>query len=214
MNQVVIFDLDGLLARTEELHSEAWRATFRNIGIDVSEDEYADHWIRQGKGHLGYLTEKNHQVDPAPLIMQKSQRFTKLVDERLEPMPGALRLLAELQRHHVKLGLASASRRASVELILTRLGMASYFERVVAFEDAPRQKPYPDPFLLVASYFNVNPNECVVLEDAEKGVLAAFNAGMKCIAIPNHLTSHNDFSKATLVVSSLEELTWERIRDL
>ncbi|MBI1730064.1 HAD family phosphatase [Candidatus Acetothermia bacterium] len=214
MNQVVIFDLDGLLARTEELHSEAWRATFRQIGIDVSEEEYADHWIRQGKGHLGYLAEKNHPIDPAPLILQKNERFTKLVAERLESMPGALRLLDELKRHHIKLGLASASRRASVELILARFKIDSYFGKVVAFEDAPRQKPYPDPFLLVASHFKVYPNECVVLEDAEKGVLAAFNAGMKCIAIPNELTQNNDFSKATLVLSSLEELTWERIRDL
>jgi beta-phosphoglucomutase-like phosphatase (HAD superfamily) len=77
-----------------------------------------------------------------------------------------------------------------------------------------RIKPYPDIFLYVAKEMNMPPENCVVLEDAEKGILAADAAGMKSIAVPNIHTMNNDFSKATLVVKSLEEVSYELIDQL
>ena len=74
-------------------------------------------------------------------------------------------------------------------------------------ESVARVKPHPDLFLYVAERLGVTAAECVVLEDAEKGVLAAHAAGMKVIAVPNPHTRDNDFSKATRVVSSLAEVT-------
>jgi beta-phosphoglucomutase-like phosphatase (HAD superfamily) len=72
-------------------------------------------------------------------------------------------------------------------------------------------KPAPDVFLLAAARLNVDPGECLVLEDAEKGVRAAHAAGMRCIAVPTEHTRDNDFSLADRVLPSLHEVTIELI---
>jgi HAD superfamily hydrolase (TIGR01509 family) len=121
-------------------------------------------------------------------------------------MPGALDLIETLHGKK-RLALATSSFRENAELILRQLDLARHFEAVATYESVARVKPYPDLFLHVAERLGVAASECVVLEDAEKGVLAAHAAGMKVIAVPTPQTRGNDFSKATRVVSSLTEVT-------
>lgn len=213
MNEAVIFDLDGLLARTEDLHSQAWRDTIAAHGHDVSEEEYADHWIRRGKTFREFLELVGLDWNADQLLEEKNQRFEELANSDLEPMPGALQLLQNLHGK-IPLSLASSARREPVFHVLESLQISHYFESILAFQDCENHKPHPEPFLKSAKELGVDPEKCVVLEDAEKGVFAAHSAGMKCIAVPNEHTADHDFSKATLVVSSLEELTLDLIREL
>jgi beta-phosphoglucomutase len=123
-------------------------------------------------------------------------------------MEGALALLEKLHGRK-KLALASSSYRDAVDGVLDGLRITRYFEVIVTGLDVARVKPAPDIFLAAAEQLRASPAECVVLEDAEKGVIAANLAGMYCIAIPNRQTGHHDFSKATRVCSSLDEITME-----
>lgn len=82
---------------------------------------------------------------------------------------------------------------------------------ILGFGDVERAKPWPDLFLLAAQRMAVPPQDCVVLEDSEKGVLAAAAANMRCIAVPNEHTSDHDFSKAWRIVPSLLALTPESL---
>ena len=213
MIRAIIFDLDGLLTDTETLHSRAWRQTFEERGIHVSESEYADHWVRQGKGLTGFIAERGLKWQPEELWARKDDVFAELVVKELRAMPGALELLKALHSR-VKLALASSARRIPVDLVLHTLGITEYFEVIATFEDVSKTKPEPDVFLLAAHRLGAEPSECVVLEDAEKGIIAAHRAGMKSVAVPNHHTRGNDFSSATLIVNSLNELTLERIQAL
>lgn len=213
MIRAVIFDLDGLLTDTELLHSRAWRKTFQERGIHISERQYADHWVRQGKGFFSFLAERDLKLKPEELQHRKDQIFAQLVQKGLRALPGALELLEALHGR-VKLALASSARRIPVDLVLRTLGVTDYFEVIATFEDVSQAKPEPDVFLLAAKRLGVEPSECVVIEDAEKGIIAAHRAGMKSIVIPNHHTRDNDFSKATLMVNSLHEVTLERITAL
>jgi len=144
--------------------------------------------------------------DPEVLRRSKSDLFVTLVDASLCPMPGALALIETLHRNK-RLALATSSFRENADLILHRLDLVRYFEVVATCESVARVKPHPDLFLHVAERLGVAASECVVLEDAEKGVLAAHAAGMKVIAVPTPHTRGNDFSKATRIVSSLTEVT-------
>ena len=87
-------------------------------------------------------------------------------------------------------------------------------EVIATYESAPRRKPHPDVLLYVAARLGVALTECVALDDAEKGIVAAHAAGMKSIAVPTDDTRHNDFSKATLVLPSLEAISLELIDSL
>ena len=114
----------------------------------------------------------------------------------------------------MRIGLASSSYRDAVDGVLHGLGMASYFETIVSGSEVARVKPAPDIFLKAANRLGVAPAECVVLEDAEKGVLAAQAAGMPCVAVPNGYTRDHDFSQATQICASLNQVTVELLRNL
>ena len=128
-------------------------------------------------------------------------------------MPGAVAFLRRMNGIK-RLALASSSYRVNVDLVLDRLGVADFFEVVVCRDDVSKAKPAPDAFLQAATMLGVEPSGCVVLEDAQKGVEAAYNAGMKCIAVPNQYTVRDDFSRATTIVPSLAEVTVEFIDSL
>jgi HAD superfamily hydrolase (TIGR01509 family) len=209
----IIFDLDGLLADTERLHCRAYQAALMEHGHGVSEMDYAEHWVRSGKGISDWLDLHGLDLDPHALRARKSQHYLDLLDSSLRPMEGAVELLNTL-RGKFKIALASSSYRDAVDGVLAGLGIARFFEVIVTGLDVPQVKPAPDLFLKAAKDLGVRPAECLVVEDAEKGVVAAHRAGMRCIAVPNDYTRHHDFSKATGVCRSLAEITPELLRFL
>jgi len=213
MISAAIFDLDGLLAETEQLHCRAYQLALGEKNVELNEPEYAEHWIRHGKGIVDWVESHGLRVDPHALRQRKSEHYLTLLETSLRPMAGALELLEALNGN-LRIGLASSSYRDAVDGVLTRLKIAHYFETIVSGLDVARVKPAPDIFLRAAFDLGVAPSECLVLEDAEKGVIAAHSAGMRCIAVPNALTRHHDFSKATLVCASLVEVSLGLIRNL
>jgi HAD superfamily hydrolase (TIGR01509 family) len=213
MIEAVIFDLDGLLADTERLHSEAWRRTLAADGIVVSEEEYAEHWIRAGLGIAEYLEIHRLAVDLDGLRRRKAEAYYELVGSSACAMPGAIALVAAVHGRK-RTALATSSYLESATAVLARVDVGRYLEVIATYESAPRRKPHPDVFLYVADRLGVAPASCVAIDDAEKGILAAHAAGMKSIAVPTPDTRHNDFSKATLVVPSLEAISLEIIDSL
>ncbi|HUF42204.1 MAG TPA: HAD family phosphatase [Verrucomicrobiae bacterium] len=209
----IIFDLDGLLADTERLHCRAYQAALSEHGLGISEADYAEHWVRFGKGIGDWLAQRGSDLDPHTLRARKSAHYNQLLASSLRPMDGAVRLLNELHGR-VKIALASSSYRDAVDGVLAGLRAAHFFDVIVSGLDVPRVKPAPDIFLKAASDLRLLPAHCLVIEDAEKGVIAAHQAGMRCIAVPNDYTRHHDFSKATKVCNSLTEITLEFLHSL
>jgi beta-phosphoglucomutase len=213
MITTVIFDLDGLLADTERLHYRAYRMALLEHNVQLVEADYGEHWVRRGKGIDDWVVRQGLDLDPGALRARKAAHYQTLLRSSLRPMAGATDLLARLQGT-LRIGLASSSYRDAVDAVIHCLGIADYFETVVSGLDVARVKPAPDIFLKAAARLGVVPGECVVLEDAEKGVLAAQAAGMRCVAIPNGYTRDHDFSQASLVLLSLREVTTELLRNL
>jgi beta-phosphoglucomutase len=213
MITTVIFDLDGLLADTEALHCRAYQDALQFEGASLTEADYIEHWVRSGKGIADWVALHSLNVDPLALRVKKSARYLELLASSLRPMDGALELLKVLYGNKM-LALASSSYQDAVDGVLEGLNIAHYFKAIVTGLDVPRVKPAPDIFLTAARRVGAVPSECVVIEDAEKGVLAAYQAGMSCIAVPNAHTRHHDFSKASRVCSSLNEITLQSIETM
>ena len=208
MIAATIFDLDGLLADTECLHCRAYQMALSEHGIQLGDAEYAEHWVRFGNGIADWVALRGLSLDPQALRLRKASHYLDLLISSLRPMEGALELL-ELLHGKTRIALASSSYRDAVEGVVSGLGIARFFDVIVTGLDVPRVKPAPDIFLKAASDLGVPPSECLVLEDAEKGVIAAHRAGMRCIAVPNDYTRHHDFSLATKICASLKEITPE-----
>lgn len=213
MTTTLIFDLDGLLADTEKLHRMAYQQVLADVGIAIPDGEYEEHWIRQGKGIREYVASHGLAVDPNDLRSRKAIRYKELVFSMAEPMPGALEVLRSFHGRKT-LALATSSYRDAALTVLAKLQIKEYFACIAASADAERSKPFPDIFLYVAKVLHVSPSECLVIEDSEKGILAATAAGMLSVAVPNVHTAHNDFSSASIVLPSLLGLTLEVIDGL
>ena len=133
-----------------------------------------------------------------------------MIRSGVEPMPGAREVL-NLLKGKKRLALATSSYPKDASAVLDAIDFMDFFSCVVTKGNVERIKPFPDIFLYVADEMNAPPERCLVIEDAEKGILAADAAGMKSIAVPNEHTKSNDFSKATLVLDSLEKIDCELI---
>jgi HAD superfamily hydrolase (TIGR01509 family) len=213
MITTVIFDLDGLLADTEQLHCLAYQDALQTYGAVLTHSEYAEHWVRSGKGISEWILSRGLKLDPVEVRTHKARRYLELLLASLQPMDGALQLLDNLYGKK-KLALASSSYRDAVAGVLTGLRITHYFDAIVTGLDVAQVKPSPEIFLAAARNVGAAASECVVLEDAEKGIIAAHRAGMACIAVPNEHTRSHDFSHATRVCSSLHEVTIELIESL
>jgi len=213
MIPAVIFDLDGLLADTECLHCRAYQMALLEHGVELEDADYAEHWVRFGKGIADWLSLRGFALDPHALRLRKAEHYLNLLESSLRPMDGAVELL-EAFHGRTKIALASSSYPDAIDGVLSGLGIAHFFEVIVSGLDVAQVKPAPDIFLKAAGDLGVEPSQCLVFEDAEKGVMAAHLAGMRCIAVPNQHTRHHDFSKATKVCASLRDITDDFLRSL
>jgi putative hydrolase of the HAD superfamily len=202
----LICDLDGLLTDTETLHYQSYQEIFPEFGFTVSEQDYAEHWIRHGRSISDYVTRHSLSCDPVVIRQRKLDAYLRLVATDVRMMPGVPAFLARVHGRY-RLAVASSSTEDSVRPVLTAVGITDRFEVVVSGDQVTRSKPDPEIFLRAAAILGVAPENCVVFEDAEKGVRAAHAAGMRCIAVPNRFTQSSDFSMASLIVSSLDEIT-------
>jgi HAD superfamily hydrolase (TIGR01509 family) len=206
MIKSLLFDMDGILVDTEPIMARVVALALADQGLHVTELEYYDNWTKKGKGIADFIKEKNISFDFDRYRSTRNKIYLESLKTNIPIFDGAKETIAELSKTY-KLGLVSSSSRVFVHFILKSTGLEKYFFTIITAEDVEKEKPAPDCFLLAAERLAVEPEECVVIEDAEKGILAAKNAGMKAIAIPNKSTSDNDFSCANLILESIKSLT-------
>ena len=215
MLQAVIFDMDGVIADTEPLHTQAYVEVLKEFGIHVSKDQYRKAITEEGKTIATWFVELGgnpEQIDE--LYRQKDGIYFPLLREQGTPRPGLLRLLSEIKESRVACALATSARRVNVEFILDLFGLGHFFAATLALEDVTHVKPHPEVFLVTLKRLSAQPYGAVVLEDAPKGVRAAVDARIPVVVIPTPWTRHYHFDGAALVVESLEDLSVSRLTQL
>lgn len=207
----VIFDLDGVITDTVELHFQSWLELSREYGIpfDRGDNEALRGLSREDSlrlflgGHAGRFTPEQQ----ARILEEKNARFLARLSHLTpaDTLPGARELLDELRRRGVPVAVASSSKNS--RLVLERLGLHDAFDAVADGRDLVRSKPDPEVFLIAARRLGAPPAACVVIEDAESGVAGALAAGMKVIGIG----PVQRVGAAHLIVGSVAELDAETV---
>lgn len=213
--EAVIFDMDGLLIDTETCDYEAWRELHEAHGVELSLTEYAYNAGMYGTWDQMYeVLAVGCGRTAAELHACREPRFRELVAERLAPTPELLGLLRDLRENGVKRGIASSSDSDWVEYLVAGLGIRQEFQAVATGHDVERRKPAPDLYLLAAERLEVDPRRCVALEDSSHGIAAARAAGLRVIAIPNSVSSHQDLSQAHARVNHFGDITLDLLQRL
>lgn len=209
----VIFDLDGVLIDSEGLYYRAYSEVLKPYGVTVSREEYEDYWIARGDGPEYIVAKHNLPMSPDDLRQLRSPVYLRLLETEVTLMPHVETTLSLLSSHYA-LTVATNSNREHLDAVLRKFAIDRFFPLTVARQDYLKAKPQPDAFLTAVRKLGLQPSQCVVIEDTYKGVTAAVQAGITCIAVPNDYTRRNDFSQASLVLPSLRDLTPQVVRSL
>jgi beta-phosphoglucomutase len=198
-----IFDLDGVIVDTAHYHYLSWKRLAKEIGIDLTlEDNERLKGVSRMRSleiilELGGISLSEH--DKETLANKKNTWFVDYL-ERMAPeeiFPGVKSLIKGMREIGMKVALASSSKNAIT--VIQLLHIHQEFDAIVDGTMITHSKPHPEIFLLAARKLGVDPQQCLVFEDAEAGVEAALAAGMKCIGVgsPKLLKSANKVVSTT-----------------
>jgi len=212
----VIWDVDGTLVDTAELHFQAWVKLTKERDLPFTRADFAATFGRRNPEIIRQLFgPARSDAEVAELGDKKEELYREAASRGMKLVAGARALLEGLERAGFRQAIGSSAPRRNLELILRLTATEPFFPVVVSMEDIERGKPDPQVFQVAAERLKMPATRCVVVEDAVAGVEAAKAGGMKCIAVRfagQHTGSALAKAGADLVVASLEEVTIDMVR--
>jgi len=214
MIKAIIFDMDGVLVDSEPINYEVNKIAFEKAGVKISKKEFIEEWVVKGTGSREAIKRHNVKMSFEDLQKIKKKIYFDVLKKKVKLKPNAKTALIRLNKKY-KMALASHAHKYNVNIIVSKFSLDKFFHVILSKQDVNKGKPDPEIFLKASERLGVKPDECLVIEDTEKGIIAAKRAGMMCIAVPDNWTKkYNNFSRADLVVKSLREITIDTIRNL
>lgn len=201
--RAVIFDMDGVLADTEPIYMEINRDLLSELGITLPFERLLPYVGIPARQMWSDLRTRFGLQQPLTelLRLEKDRQVQHLRGmNQIPEIPGVRELLEELRQMGIPMAVASSSSREIVELILSKATIRFFFTAVVSGQDVSQGKPAPDIFLKAAEALEVEPRNCVVIEDSPPGVGGAKNAGMLCVGFANAHSGNLDLSGADLIL--------------
>lgn len=210
--QAVVFDFDGLVVDTETPEYTIWAEIFAEHGQHLTVLEWGKS-VGAAPGTWTATEVLETLIGPYDKAKVKADHENRLKakTDNLQPMPGILDWVSDLQRAGIPYGIASSSVAAWVNRFLKTASLEAVFPVIVTRTETLRAKPNPDLYLEACRQLGADPSAAVAFEDSTNGIKAAKAAGMWGIAVPCPVTVTFDFSMADKVVPSLAEF---RLPDL
>ena len=217
--RAAIWDVDGTLVDTAEIHFAAWEAFAAAHGFPFTRADFAATFGKRNPEIVRQLFAPTADDARCADWGEEKERLYRAATDRagVALLPGVGALVDGLAVAGWLQGLGSSAPRANLDLILKHTGTAARFTAVVSGDDVSRGKPDPEVFLKAAALLGVPPARCVVFEDAPSGVEAAKAAGMACVGVTfvgHHPAGRLEAAGADVVVPSLEAVSVERVAAL
>jgi beta-phosphoglucomutase len=205
-----IFDLDGVIVDTAIYHYKAWKRLANSLGFDFTEHQNEQlkgvSRVRSLELILGWGGVTKTAAEQEVLATQKNTWYMEMVNQMKpdEILPGAKEFVEKCRKAGIKIALGSASKNSMT--ILNKIGITNLFDVVIDGNKVSKAKPDPEVFLQGAKELSVEPEECVVFEDAIAGVEAAKAGGMRVVGI-----GQPGVLDADLVISGLDKMTLDKL---
>lgn len=206
----VIFDIDGLLIDSEPLWNEAASEVFQQYGVTLTQAQYQTTTGLRTKEFIQwwfvYFNLPNEAAQQAEKMI--IDRVLIKIKNNGKIMPGVPYIFDLFRKKSFKIGLATSSPPALIDLVVEMAGIEKYVQTCVSAENLIYGKPHPQVYLNCAELLHSKPVECICFEDSFNGLLAAKSARMKCILVP-HISQRKDqrWGAADLQLSSLQNFT-------
>jgi HAD superfamily hydrolase (TIGR01509 family) len=210
--RAALWDNDGVLVDTEGLYFRATREVLATVDVDLTRDRFVQLSLREGRSVFDLAADRG--VPPAEiegLRNRRNERYAGMLREGA-PLLGGVEEALQSLHGQVSMGIVTSSRRDHFDLIHRASGLLRYFDFFLTREDYERSKPDPDPYRTAMTLHRLRAEECVVVEDSERGLLSARRAGIRCIVVPHELTAGGRFEGAHAVVPEVRDAAREILR--
>ena len=210
----VIFDMDGVLVDSEPFIARAGCLMFAELGLTVRPEDFVP-FVGAGEDrYLGGVAEKyRFPIDITSAKRRTYEIYLNIIKGRLAPLPGVHTFLDACRRVGKQTALATSADLVKAEGNLREIGLPlSTFDAVVTGLDVVNKKPHPEIFVTAARRLELDPQDCLVIEDAVNGVAAAKGSGARCLALTTSFTCEQlvgaDWYAPTLAEASESVLFW------
>ena len=199
MLELVAFDVDGLMIDTESVWKNAFDKAGDKYGIpnlgDTLFPSLIGKRLEDEQELLDHLLPSDIQNQ---LINEWRQIGLGSLEREVPVKPGLYEMLDFLEQHHIKMAVATTTRRELTEQRLKKIGVYDRFEYVLCGDEVTKRKPDPEIYLSVLHKMNTKAENAIVLEDSSVGVEAAYRAGIDCIQVPDLIAPTEIQKKQTI----------------
>ena len=205
VKKYLLFDNDGVLVETEPYYFKANVKALREFGLELEFDVYMEIMARGG---TAWEIAQKQGISKRDIDKKRQLRdvyYQEFIQSQEIEIDGVVDILKELSKKY-KMGIVTTSRRVDFDLVHQKREIVSYMDFTLCVEEYPRAKPHPDPYLAGMKKFNALKEECLVIEDSQRGLTSAVNAGIECVVVKNEFTKTHDFSKADYRIDTLHSL--------
>jgi beta-phosphoglucomutase len=205
----VIFDMDGVIIDSEEIHKKAYYETFISIGVDVSDDLYK---TLTGSSTINafqrLVTHFNLDLNPKELVLNKRKRYVNFFenDPTLHLVNGVEELIKYCYNKGFTLILASSSAMVNIDRVFNRFNLNQYFSAKISGAELTASKPHPEIFEKAAVLGNTPKKNCIVIEDSDNGIKAANDAGIFVVGYRNKMADDQTLENADFVIDDFSLL--------
>lgn len=179
-----LFDLNGTMIDDMSYHIRAWYKILNELGANISMEKVKEECY--GKNHElleRVFPGRFSEEEKNKMSLEKEKQYQAEFKPHLKLLPGLADFLEQSHQAGIKMAIGSAAIIFNVDFVLDGLGIRKYFDAIVSADDVSTSKPDPETFLKCAVQLNIAPADCIVFEDAPKGVECALNAGMDVVVI-------------------------------
>ncbi len=202
----VLFDMDGVLVDSEPFICKAAILMFKELGHNVSPDDFVP-FIGMGENrYIGGVAEKYEiKIDIIKAKSRTYEIFGNIVKGQLYPLPGAREFIGKCLDRNLRIALATSADKVKMEVNLKEIGLPpETFNSIITGLDVENKKPFPDIYIKAAERLGLKSHECLVVEDAVSGIKAGKAAGCKCLAVASTFEA-SALSEADWICNSLQE---------
>ncbi len=205
MKKYILWDNDGVLVDTESWYFTATQRALAELGVTLEKQSYLQRMVH---GLSSWDLALAAGIDPNTVAMKRRQRdvyYEQYLAREAIDIPGVEPILEELSKTH-KMAIVTTSTSAHFELIHKNRPLMQFMDFVLTREDYVSSKPSPEPYLLALNTFGASADDCLVVEDSQRGLQSAIAAGIDCAVVYNEFTSSHDFTGAHHTLKSIGEL--------
>lgn len=205
--KAVIFDMDGVLLDSMPMHLKIWEELFKERKLPFNLEIFEEYNGMSSIDISKRLVEKfSLKEKPEKIFAEKLSKEKLMQEDMLNLFPETISVLKKLRRDNIKVAIATSALEHMVIYVKKRFGLDKHVDVFVESKDVKRTKPNPDVFLLAAKKLGVDPKDCIVVEDAVNGIIAANKAGMTSIAITTTFKSNVFKGKSDFIIKNLSQI--------